>query len=253
MNSPGQPPSLIPGLTVEPPRASIAPDIPDRLRLPLFFDPAIVAMAAAEVCALQDKAWTRHFVEQHFSGQWDVVPLRAPAGAIHPILRIAPHAHISEWEETGELLACPNLHAILRRFLCPVGAARLMRLMPGSRILEHCDPGLDAGEGTARLHVPLLTGPGVDFRLNGSTVSMAVGECWYLRFADPHSAANRGEEPRVHLVLDCTVNTWLADLLAALRDVTPALASGPARLAGSGNGHGHLTRHDDADFAGPGA
>ncbi len=193
------------------PRAPGAPALPDRLRLPLALD---LDGVMDEVAALGPDAWTMHFVAQHFAGQWDVVPLRAPSGAHHPILRIAPHSHITDWVETDELAACPRLAALLRRFACPLGAARLMRLAPGSLIHEHSDPGLDAASGLARLHIPLASAPGVDFRLNHTTVAMGLGECWYLRLQDPHSVANHGAGSRVHLVIDATVNRWLADLLA---------------------------------------
>jgi hypothetical protein len=42
---------------------------------------------------------------------------------------------------------------------------------------------------------------------------MAPGSVWYLRLSDPHQVANRGETDRVHLVLDATVNPWLARML----------------------------------------
>ena len=44
---------------------------------------------------------------------------------------------------------------------------------------------------------------------------MPAGSAWYLRLSDPHSVANRGAGPRVHLVIDAAVNGWLAGLFAA--------------------------------------
>ena len=54
----------------------------------------------------------------------------------------------------------------------------------------------------------------VDFRLNGSAVVMAPGECWYLRLSDPHSVANRGTTDRVHLVVDAVVNDALRRMIS---------------------------------------
>ena len=56
----------------------------------------------------------------------------------------------------------------------------------------------------------LATSPQVEFLLNGTPVTMAAGEAWYLRLADPHKAINRSTEDRIHLVIDAKVDGWLA-------------------------------------------
>ncbi|HEY7281683.1 MAG TPA: aspartyl/asparaginyl beta-hydroxylase domain-containing protein, partial [Actinomycetota bacterium] len=48
---------------------------------------------------------------------------------------------------------------------------------------------------------------------DGTRVDMAPGECWYMDFTKTHAVANRGTEPRVNLVVDCTVNDWLTRAL----------------------------------------
>ncbi len=88
-----------------------------------------------------------------------------------------------------------------------------MRLAPGSVIKVHCDHDLAAEAGMARLHIPIMTNPGVDFRLNGTRVRIVAGSAWYLRLADPHSVANTGTTTRFHLVIDAIVDPWLEDLL----------------------------------------
>jgi hypothetical protein len=75
-----------------------------------------------------------------------------------------------------------------------------MRLARGSIIKEHRDHDLAFEHGTVRIHVPVTTNDGVDFRLNGVRCVMLAGSAWYLRLADPHSVADRGETDRVHLV-----------------------------------------------------
>jgi hypothetical protein len=42
---------------------------------------------------------------------------------------------------------------------------------------------------------------------------LEAGSCWYLRLADPHSVINGGDTDRVHMVIDATVNDWIADVL----------------------------------------
>lgn len=194
------------------PRAAELAALPDRLRLPFTFDAAALQ---ADLAALAGLEWTMHFVPQHFTGEWDVLPLRAPRGAIHPILQIAPNAGVRDWVDTPFLARMPTVQAVLARFACPVGAVRLMRLAPGSEIKRHRDDDLSPELGAARLHVPIVTNTQVDFRLNDAPLIMAPGECWYLRLADHHSVVNRGVAARVHLVIDLDVNPWLADLLLA--------------------------------------
>jgi hypothetical protein len=87
-----------------------------------------------------------------------------------------------------------------------------MRLSPGSVIKEHRDHDLAFEDGTVRIHVPVTTNDGVDFRLNGTRCVMPAGSAWYLRLSDPHSVANRRATDRVHLVIDATVDGWVQDL-----------------------------------------
>ena len=183
---------------------------PDRLILPMRVDPVDLA---ADLAGLADHAWTAHFVSQHYEGDWSVLPLRAPAGALHPILQIAPHPLCRDWVDTALLGLCPSIAQVLDGFACALEAVRLMRLAPGSVIREHRDIDLAAEAGTARLHIPITTNPGVDFRLNATRVAMAPGTVWYLRLADPHSVANTGTTDRIHLVIDAIVDPWLEDLL----------------------------------------
>ena len=189
--------------------------LPDRLRLPLMIDAALLAADLARLASLQ---WTMHFVPENFSGRWDVLPLRAPAGAVHPILRITSTPGCDRWEDTEIRGMCPAISALLDRLECPLGAVRLMRLTAGSVINEHSDPDLSAEQGTARLHVAITTNPDVDFRINHRRVDMRPGELWYVRLSDPHSVSNRGTSDRVHLVIDAAINPWLSDLLVAATD-----------------------------------
>ena len=184
---------------------------PDRLRLPIGFDPARLA---ADLDAIAGAGWIAHFVTQNYEGDWSVIPLRAQAGARHPVQMIYSNPSAAAFEDTPLLAAAPYFQAVLAAFACPLQAVRLMRLGPGARIKEHRDHDLCFEDGTVRLHIPVVTNAAVDFRLNGVRCVMAAGTCWYLRLSDPHAVANRGPVDRVHLVIDATVNGWLADLFA---------------------------------------
>ncbi|WP_395681428.1 aspartyl/asparaginyl beta-hydroxylase domain-containing protein [Dokdonella sp.] len=183
---------------------------PDRVRLPFAFD---VPAMAADLMALQGADWVEHYVKQNYSGDWSVIPLRAPAGETHPIRMIYSDPSATEWVDTPWLDRSPCLRRVIEAFHCPVTTVRLMRLAPGSCIHEHNDHDLMAEMGVARIHVPITTNPGVAFVLNGTPVAMAPGEAWYLRLADPHAVRNDGTSDRVHLVLDVHVDAWLEKML----------------------------------------
>jgi hypothetical protein len=107
------------------------------------------------------------------------------------------------------LARCPAVADFLGTLACATLSVRLLRLGPGAAVREHKDyaPGYEGGE--VRLHVPIHTGPGAEFRLNGTLVPMAPGQCWYVDVNAPHSVANHGAGHRVHLVIDAVVDKWL--------------------------------------------
>lgn len=183
---------------------------PDRLQLPLSFDPTLLRR---DLDALSSVDWISHFVTQNYQGDWSVLPLRAAAGATHPIMQIYSDPTATAFEDTPMLAACGYFREVLAAFRCEVQSARLMRLGSGSVIKEHSDNDLDVARGAVRIHVPIVTSAEVEFLLNGSRVVMEPGSAWYLRLADPHAVTNRGVEDRVHLVLDAVVNDWLTALL----------------------------------------
>ena len=191
---------------------------PDRIRLPMRFDPDRLH---ADLAALRGESWTEHFVRQNYEGEWSALPLRSTAGATHPIMKIYSDPIATAFEDDALLARTPGFRELLDSLECPLRAVRLMRLAPGSVIKTHSDHDLAAEEGKARLHAPIVTGPGVEFLLNGRPVTMAPGELWYLRLADPHSVRNRGRADRVHLVIDVEANDWLYRQLALGAGLTP--------------------------------
>ena len=182
---------------------------PDRLQLPLTFDPERLA---PDLAALATVPWTAHFVTQNYEGDWSAIGLRAPAGAQHPIQMILSTPGCTDYVDTPFLAAAPYFRAVLAEFACPLLSVRLMRLAAGSVIKEHHDHDLSFEQGTVRIHIPVVTNAEVDFRLNGTRCEMPVGSAWYLRLSDPHSVTNRGATDRVHMVIDAGVNDWLAAL-----------------------------------------
>jgi len=181
----------------------------DRLRLPFAFD---VERLQADLRQLEADAWVDHFVKQNYSGSWSVIPLRGPANATHPVMMIYSDPTCTAFADTPFLERSPYLREVLAAFKCELEAVRLMKLTVGSDIKEHRDHELSFEEGHFRIHVPVVTNPQVEFYLNGARVIMKEGECWYLRLSDPHRVSNRGDNDRVHLVIDGHVNDWVKSL-----------------------------------------
>jgi hypothetical protein len=187
---------------------------PDRLQLPFTFDPGLLAR---DLKSLASVDWIAHFVQQNYDGDWSVIPLRGKAGARHPVMMIYSDPTATAFEDTPFLASCPYFRHVLNTFACPLRAARLMRLTPGSRIKEHTDLELSLEEGTVRIHIPVITNPDVEFYLNGSRVVLEAGSAWYLRLSDPHRVANNGAGDRVHMVIDASVNDWVRSMLERAR------------------------------------
>jgi hypothetical protein len=180
-----------------------------KLKLPLLFEPDKLKH---DLSLLKEDEWISHFNKSVFEGAWKGVPLRGPKGAVHPIQQLTSNPNVQDYADTAILLRCKYLPGVLANFECPLNSVRLLKLEPGSVIKEHVDYFLAFEEGSARLHIPMLTNPDVYFFHEGNRVIMNEGETWYLNFNLKHSIENRGITDRVHLVMDCTVNDWLKNL-----------------------------------------
>jgi len=177
---------------------------PSRARLGFAFDPAGLA---ADAAGLEPDDWVPHFNTAYYEGDWSGAALRSVGGAARQIY--PDPAATAPFADTEILGRCPTAAAVLATFRCPLLSARFLRLGAGSRIREHCDYNLGFEDGEVRIHVPVTTGPDVEFLLQGEAVEMGEGEAWYLDLNLPHAVANRGNEARVHLVVDCVVDDWL--------------------------------------------
>ncbi len=182
----------------------------DRKRLPLSFDNQRLL---EDLEGFDNSEWIDHFVRQNYEGSWQAIPLRAQAGATHPIQQIFSNPSATEFCDTEFLKRSPYFSEVLQQFQCELLSVRLMKLDAGSSIKEHIDPDLAMEEGYARLHIPITTNPQMEFVLNGRPVTMHPGECWYLRLSDPHYLNNYGDSDRVHIVLDVVANKWLSSMI----------------------------------------
>jgi hypothetical protein len=171
------------------------------LRLPIKFSAEALS---AEVNALPASAWTAH--PQRFPGNSAVRLITArgePTDAIE-----------GEMGPTPQLFACPYVMQIMESIGSVWGRSRLMGLAPGAQVPLHIDSHY-YWRTHIRIHIPVITNPGVSFTCGGETVHMAPGECWLFDSFQKHEVHNRGAETRVHLVLDTVGGGRLQDLIEA--------------------------------------
>ena len=84
---------------------------PDRLLLPLAFDPVRLRRDLDGLSS----PWIAHFVKQNYEGDWSVIPLRGTAGARHPVMMIYSDPTATAFEDTPMLQASPYFVRCSRR------------------------------------------------------------------------------------------------------------------------------------------
>ena len=167
----------------------------------------------AEALAVDAETWRAHFNNHYHDGGWQGVALRSTGGDSTRLF--ADPTRAVEPTNTPLLAQCPAIAAALAQLQCPIRDVRLLRLAAGSVIREHCDPDLRFDEGQARLHIPLVTHPLVEFYVDGERVMMEAGECWFLELSHHHRVHNASNIERIHLVIDCDANAWLQAAILA--------------------------------------
>lgn len=171
------------------------------LKLPISF---CGQSLASEVTALPASAWVPHATG--FPGN-EAVRLVTVNGQ-------ATDAFDGPMRPTSNLSACPYIREVMAELEGVWGRSRLMGLGAGAEVPEHVDAHYH-WRTHLRIHIPVITNPGVTFTCGGETVHMAAGECWVFDSFRWHEVHNRGSERRVHLVLDTVVTPRLWDLIEA--------------------------------------
>jgi hypothetical protein len=143
--------------------------------------------------------------------------LRAPGG--DPERTDAGGPCLVDFADTPFLSEAPRFASLFAGIPARLRAVRLMTLGPGAQVYEHRDGNVGIPWGRARLHVPVLTNPLAVTAFEGREHVWDAGRLWYGDFDRPHYVANRGADPRIHLVIDCVLSVPLLELFpAAFRD-----------------------------------
>ena len=113
---------------------------------------------------------------------------------------------------TELLRHCPYIRQVLAAFQTVIGRTRLMRLDAGAEVSPHYDAHY-YWHDRVRVHIPVVSDPGVRFRCGGHEAYMAPGEAWILDNRRLHSVVNASTVPRIHLVFDTVGSAAFWDLV----------------------------------------
>jgi len=158
------------------------------VKLPLAFD---AQQLVAEVLQFDEHEWRKH--PQDFAGNTALI-LISHGGSDNDDSGgcMAP---------TSRLQRCPYITQVFASFNTVIGRSRLMRLAPGAEVTPHSDIAYYWHDHT-RIHIPIVTDPGVRFICDGIEVHMAAGEAWIFDNWRQHQVLNRTNTTRIHLVID---------------------------------------------------
>lgn len=180
---------------------------------PFSFDPARLR---ADLARVSPEAWSRHYNDGDYGGQWRGAALRSASGSAGD-LQAQSHTGAA-FADTPLLDACPYFREVLAAFPCPLKSVRLLSLAPASFIREHSDRTLDYEDGEIRIHIPVETNPDVEFYVAGERLLLEEGRCYYVNVNLPHRVNNGGAAARIHLVIDATVDEWVHALFRQARE-----------------------------------
>ncbi len=173
------------------------------LKLPIRF--ARDALQA-EIAALPNSAWVPHATG--FAGNVAVRLVTAGGGATDTFE--------GAMRPTEHLERCHYIREIMAELAGVWGRSRLMGLEPEAEVPAHVDVHY-YWRTHLRIHIPIVTNPGVTFTCGDTSVHMEPGECWVFDSFRWHDVQNSGSERRVHLVLDTVPTARLWDLVEAAR------------------------------------
>lgn len=170
------------------------------VQLPLLFD---AARLQQEVAQFTDSEWRPH-PEGHPGNS--ALPLIASGGdpandSVRGPMRATPF-----------LQRMPYLRQVLAAFETVWGRTRLMRLDGNAEATPHTDVNYYWTQH-ARVHVPIITNPDVQFICGAKSVHMAAGESWIFDTWRSHNVINPYPTPRIHLVADTTGSAHFWELV----------------------------------------
>ena len=161
-------------------------------RLPVRFD---AARLRAEIDAAPASAWADH-------------PDDYPGNRALRLITVGGTENddvAGEMKPTTHFAHFPYLQQVLASFGVVWSRSRLMKLAARGTVPLHCDIKYHWYH-RVRVHIPIVTNPGVRFTCANETVHMGAGEAWIFDNWQPHSVVNDSDQDRIHLVADTMGN-----------------------------------------------
>ncbi|NHZ36793.1 aspartyl/asparaginyl beta-hydroxylase domain-containing protein [Massilia rubra] len=180
----------------------------DAFALPIHFDRDRLASDARQL----DTLARRPQPGPYHAGEWAGVAIHASGGVQTPN---PGFPSLVSYAFTAEADSAPYLKEILESLRFVLQVVRVLWLPVGGKIRSHVDFDTNFQFGLVRLHIPMQTNPDVEFLIGGRRVTMNVGELWYGDFSKPHEVMNRGNQNRLHAVVDVEINDALLAMMPA--------------------------------------
>lgn len=177
-------------------------------RLPVRFD---VARLQQEVCALPAQDWVGH--PNEIAGNSALRLISVGGGPNDDVDGVM--------QPTASLRRSPYLRQVLQSFGVAWSRSRLMKLAPYADVPDHADINYHWFY-RVRMHIPVFTQPGVEFRCGDETVHMAAGEAWIFDNWRRHSVINPTARERIHLVADTTGSSAFWQFVARADGAAPS-------------------------------
>ena len=177
----------------------------NQFKLPLSFDPVLLEQ---DWQTLKDHNRQPQPGPFH-KGEWTGIAL-CSAGGREDAAPSFPNLEGYRLTEVTKLT--PYYKRILEDLPFPLQVVRLLALPPGGVVKEHVDFFANFQFGLIRLHIPIVTDPGVEFLIEGERCVWRVGDFWYGDFSKPHSVHNHSDVLRIHMVLDCEISPQLLEM-----------------------------------------
>nr|WP_298149616.1 sulfotransferase [uncultured Pseudoxanthomonas sp.] len=171
------------------------------IQLPVTFDAAALL---AEVSAIEESAWRGRTARDDGNSALTLITTEGDPASDALSGRMRP---------TPWLDRCPYLGQVLEAVGATWGRARLMRLNGQAEVKAHVDINYYWRE-RMRVHIPIVTTPGVRFQCGDAEINMAAGECWIFDTWRRHRVLNEGSAQRIHLVADTVGGERFWDLLS---------------------------------------
>ena len=174
------------------------------IQLPLCFD---VGRLAREADNFDEEAWDPHPLGYKGNSSLVLVSSKGERN----------NDYAGHMKPTEALEKCPYIKQVLSELNTVIGRTRLMRLEPGSVVPTHTDTNY-TWKNRIRIHIPIVTDPGVVFSCGNIDVHMRAGESWVFDNWRRHTVNNNSDVRRVHLVTDTTGTADFWAMVARGRD-----------------------------------